>query len=463
MKRAKFLALAPALLAVEHFNAQTRPPELAYPPEVVQSDLDAIWTTLIAVGAQPFRTSNQAQVESLYKKTRAAITAPMTVRQAWVAIAPVLGALNDGHVGLLFPDPLNSAPQRFPLHFALGADDSLIVIGDRTNTIPIGSRIVSMDSTSADIFRDTTLAAFGGQTQTLHRTRVSMAGAWTAVALLGSGPMYHVRWATTDGTMHEADLLATPPSRSNAISAFQPYTYRTLKDGSIGYIDYRSCENLEAFKKFLADTFQTIKLNPIRALIIDIRRNGGGDSDLNNALWYYVTTKPFKQFGGIIEKSSAWLKGQYGPDKYKAIYGEDLWDAPDGKIIETGNDPNINLIHPGPLALRYNGPVYLLISAQTFSSAMACAIAAKDYDLATIVGEETGEPVNSTGETFAFTAPGTGLRAIFTTKVFLAPKPHPNDQGVVPDIPVTTTPADIAAGRDPVLESVLNDSLPASQ
>ena len=454
LTRGTFLS-ATSAYTLAPFVAQTPAPEETFPPDVVRGDLDAIWTTLIAVGAQPFRTSNPADVEAVYRRARAAITAPMTVRQAWVAIAPVLGALNDGHVGLLFPNPLNSAPQRFPLRFALTADDALIVIGDSTKTVPIGSRVVSVDNIAANTYRDTTLAAFGGQTQSLHRTRVSMAGAWTAVALFGEGPIYHVRWMTPDGATHEDDLLASPPVRSNAMAAFQPYTYRTLKNGSIGYLDYRQCEDLEAFKKFCADTFQTIAMNPIRALVIDVRRNGGGDSELNDVLWSYVTTKPFKQFGGTIEKSSAWLKGRYGPTKYKEIYGDALWDAPDGKIIESGTDPNADLIRPGPLPLRYHGPVYLLISAQTFSSAMACALAAKDYGLATIVGEETGEPVNSTGETFAFNAPGTGLRAIFTTKVFLAPKPHPNDQGVVPDIPVTTTPSDIAAGRDPVLDTVL--------
>jgi hypothetical protein len=468
LTRGSFLALSPALFTVLPTVKITPSPGVwkivgtptpdtaqRFPASVVQGDLDAIWTTLNAVGTQPFRTSNQGDVEALYKKTRANITKPLTVREAWVAVAPVLGALNDGHVGLLFPDPLNSAPLRFPLRFALAADDSLIVIGDHTNTVPIGSRVVSIDSVPADTYRDMTLAAFGGQTQLLHRTRVSMAGAWTAVALFGEGPNYNVRWTTADGATHEADLLATPPpSRSNATTTFQPYTYRTLKDGSIGYIDYRACEDLVAFKRFLVDTFQTIKLNPIRALVIDIRRNGGGDSDLNDALWSYVTTKPFKQFGATIEKSSAWLKGQYGPTKYKMIYGDDAWNSPDGKIIEYGNDPNANLIHPEPLPLRYKGPVYLLISAQTFSSAMSCALAARDYGLATIVGEETGEPVNSTGEVYGFTAPGTGLRAYLTTKVYLAPKPHPNDQGVVPDVAITTTPSDIAAGRDPVLDRV---------
>ena len=421
---------------------------------VVQSDLDGIWSALNDVGPQPFRTSNRADVAALYKKTRATISAPLTVRQAWLTIAPVLGALNDGHVGLLYPQDLNHAAQRFPLQFALADDNTIVVIRDRTNTVALDSRLISVNGVSADAFRDATLAAFGGQTDTLHRTRVSMAGAWTAIALFGDTPTYRVRWVTPRGATREDDVLASPPVRSAVTPAFQPYTYRTLKDGSIGYLDYRSCEDLDRFKKFLADTFQTIKLNPVRALVIDIRRNGGGDSDLNNELWSYVTTKPFKQFGGWIGRSSAMLKGLYGPVKYKAIYGDELWNAPDGRILEFGNNPKADLIYPRALPLRYNGPVFLLISPQTFSSAMECALAAKDYDLATIVGEETGEPVNSTGETFAFAAPGTGLRAILTTKVFLAPKPHPNDQGVVPDIPVTTTPSDIAAGRDPVLERV---------
>jgi C-terminal processing protease CtpA/Prc len=86
---------------------------------------------------------------------------------------------------------------------------------------------------------------------------------------------------------------------------------------------------------------------------------------------------------------------------------------------------------------------------------MTCALAAKDYGLATIVGEETGEPAVSTGEVYALTTPGLGLRAYLTTKVFLAPKPHPNGQGVVPDVAVSSTPADAAAGRDPVMTRVL--------
>lgn len=63
------------------------------------------------------------------------------------------------------------------------------------------------------------------------------------------------------------------------------------------------------------------------------------------------------------------------------------------------------------------GRVYLLTSAGTFSSGMSCATAAKDYGLATIVGEETGEPVVSAGELFEFHTPNVGLLVFLTTKI----------------------------------------------
>jgi len=274
--------------------------------------------------------------------------------------------------------------------------------------------------------------------------------------LFGDRPTYRFRWITPGGVEREADIPATAPHTGQTATRQNddPYTYRTLQRGTVGFIDYRRCEDLPRFKRFLAATFQSIKAAPVRAAVIDIRRNGGGDSELNDALWTYVSSKPFKQFGPVIEKACDRLKREYGRAQYVEIYGDKAWRAPDGTILRSGTDANTDLIIPGPLAVRFTGPVYLLISAQTFSSAMSCADAAKDYGLATIVGEETGEPVNSTGEVYTETTPGIGLRAYLTTKVFLSPKPHPDGQGVVPDFAVATTPEDIAAGRDPVLERV---------
>ncbi len=414
-----------------------------------------MWAAMLDVSVYPFRTSNRADVERAYQTARASIDSPMSVREAWTKIAPVFGALNDGHVSLAFPgSALNEAAYRFPVFFALSdTDDSLIVAADRTATIPSGSKVLAVDGVDAATFKTLTLAAFGGQTRTLQRWRVTASGSWAAIALCGDRPSYSVQYSI-DGKTSEA-VVSSALSKSSDARRLSPYTYSTLADGTIGYINYRSCEDIERFRAFVSNTCRTIKTQPVRALIIDIRQNGGGDSSLNDVLWSYVAGKPFKQYGGIIEKSCARLKLEYGKDRYIRVYGEEAWNAPDGTIFRYGMNPKENLVAPVDSPLHYTGPVFLLISQETFSSAMQCAIAAKDYGLATIVGEETGEPVNSTGELYGFTAPGTKLQLYLTTKYFMAPKQHPDGQGVIPDVIVEATEEDRAAGRDAVLEKAV--------
>lgn len=125
-------------------------------------------------------------------------------------------------------------------------------------------------------------------------------------------------------------------------------------------------------------------------------------------------------------------------------------------MLRLGAGPGEGLVTPGPLPLRFTGEVYLLISAATFSSGMSCALAAKDYGLATLVGQETGEPASGTGELYAFVTPNLRLPAYLTTKVFLAPKPHPATQGVTPDVPVAVP---VAAGASPDVDVVLTRTL----
>jgi Peptidase family S41 len=454
MRRGLFLRAAALLLASPALSAGAWAQEATFDPAVIRGDLDAIWEALLDVGAQPFRTSDRAAVEGLYRRARAGIAAPMTMREAWLAISPVLGALNDGHVGLIFGDLLNAAVYRFPLHLAIDDAGYLIVYSDRTKTLVPGSRVLSVEGVPAQRFVDATLQAYGGQTKALQYSRVIGAGAWTAIALFGDRSAYHVHWMDASDSAHDTILAATAAA-TTSFTHRAPYTFSTLHDGRTGYIDYRACEDPERFASFLAATFATIKTFGIDALIIDVRQNGGGDSDLNDALWTYASDKPFKQFGGTIEKSCERIKREYGKEKYVAIYGEAAWNAPNGTMFYSNSDPNAGLVEPKPLATRFNGPVYLLISTQTFSAAMSCALAAKDYGLATIVGEETGEPVNTTGEVYTMKTPGLGLQAFLTTKVFLAPKPHPDRQGVIPDVAVTITPTDLAAGRDPILARAL--------
>jgi hypothetical protein len=438
--RRMMIGSATACLGLPAGPLRAQETEEVFPAGAVREDLDAIWSTLHNVSPDPFRTTQPALVEAIYSHARASLVAPTTLRSAWLTIAPVLGALNDGHASLGFNEALNAATIAFPLRLRTPErGDWLEVERDHTGTILPGSRVISIDGVSAAEFLRTTMAAFGGQTPALTRWRVTAAGPWTAVALFGAKPAYHVRWVEPSGTPRDAAISSGANAGPRAPS--EPYGFRWLRK-DVGLIDYRRCEDLTRFKAFLDTSFAALQTASATALVIDIRRNSGGDSDLNDLLWSYAQAKPFKQFGATIERSSLQLKQAYGRDKYVQIYGEQAWGSPDGAIITQSAAPDANLVVPGPQTVRFQNPVFLLISAATFSSGMSCALAAKDYGLATIVGQETGEPVNGTGELYAMTTPNLKLQAYLTTKVFLAPKPHPDRQGVVPDVPVLDAPVD---------------------
>ena len=449
MQRAVFLAAigSAATVAVAPCDAATF--GTAFSPAELRGDLDALWNAMLEVETAPFLTSVRQDVEARYHRVRESLTEPMDVSAFWLRVAPVFAALNDGHVAIL-PPFATVEGVRVPLRLRLDSNE-LIVDGSADDAIAHGSVLVSIDDRPAVELRDLALSVAGAQSVSLRRERVLVFGRLAVQALLGLRRDYRVRWVAPDGTAHDRRIAAAivPSPDDDGV----PYTYHTLENDTIGYIDYRACVDRPLFAQFLSETFRTLREQRVRALVIDVRENGGGDAALNDDLWSYVATRPFRQIGATISRVSGRLKREYGRARYVAEFGAQAWEAKEGTLVRH----DYPLIDPGANPLRFAGPVYLLISARTFSSGMGCAIAAKDYGLATVVGEETGEPVNGTGELYTMRTPATRLLGGFPTKVFVSPIPSPEGQGVVPDIIVPTMRADLIAGHDPVLDRVLRE------
>jgi hypothetical protein len=175
------------------------------------------------------------------------------------------------------------------------------------------------------------------------------------------------------------------------------YWYEYLADSRALYIQYNKCaiDPKLTFKDFTADLFSFADAHRVDRVIIDLRFNGGGNST-------------------VISPLIAGLSGR------KALKSR----------------------------------VLVLIGPATFSSAQLNALELRRSMNATLMGEPTGERLNTYGEVRIIKLPNSGLDVQYCTNYFRMSKDR-DSSALEPDVRVPTTLRDVLEGRDPVLEAAL--------
>lgn len=168
-----------------------------------------------------------------------------------------------------------------------------------------------------------------------------------------------------------------------------------------------------------------------KALVLDVRENGGGDSGEGYKILAMLTDREFQ--------GSRWRTRDYLPT-FRA------WGRPEGTHAE-----DASTIQPDGQR-HYAGPVLMLTSARTYSAAEDFVVAFDAMQRGRIVGEPTG---GSTGQPLIFDLPGGGTARVCTKR-----DSYPDGRafvgvGIQPQVKAAPTVADFRAGRDTVLETAL--------
>jgi len=236
------------------------------------------------------------------------------------------------------------------------------------------------------------------------------------------------------------------------------YTYSSLPDQKIGIIDLRQFVDLDRFKNFLKETFARIQKEGITDLIIDLRENGGGFSELLDPLLGYITNKPVvgglhfeikvsKQIKDYYRSTLRWYV-KWLPIQYVHPTWRKIWSADEGDMVSIERQPKKPENNPS----RFDGQIYLLIGPKTYSTAQGFAAAVQDYKLGTLIGEETGGTACSFGEWYPFDLPNTRLWVFVSTKRIPRPSGICDGQGVVPDYEVNQSLEDSNQGIDTIMK-----------
>ncbi|WP_300977951.1 S41 family peptidase [Flavobacterium sp.] len=196
------------------------------------------------------------------------------------------------------------------------------------------------------------------------------------------------------------------------------------------------------------------ELYKAKALIIDLRYNGGGSTNIGTAILKYLTNDKilygsknssrlhiptFKAWGKYIEAKDSikneWNKKSYLSFKDKFYYNFD-YEADTIKLD----------------AKRIVVPTILLLGHNTASAAEDFLIYADNQKHMTKIGENS---FGSTGQPFVFELPGGGSARICTKKDTYPDGREFVGYGIKPDIIVKRTLNDYLTKKDPVMEKAI--------
>ncbi len=330
--------------------------------------------------------------------------------------------LHDGHTGIIFPEELQKFIKgRIPIQTRF-IEDKIIVTkvyneSLRNECIQPGLEIVEIDGLPSNRYAEKFIKPFWTSNSDHGRNRTI----YEYALLRGPiGSEVNLTFKDENGNIFNKNIVRN----SRIFSKWEPVIFKNLGNG-IGYVNIKSFGGNEIVTKF-DSVFTYIK--DTKAIIIDLRDNGGGNGRIGWLILGYFTDKPFKIF--------QWKTRQYRPLWRAWHFGEEVYKKP--AILYNADKDNY-----------YSKPVVLLTRPRTGSMAENFCLGFRIMNRGKIIG---GPTAGSSGTPLIYSLPGGGYGKVVTSRGMYPDGKEYIGIGIQPDIEVDITIEDIKLGQDRILE-----------
>jgi len=411
--------------------------------EQLTADADTLYAQMYDIHPNLFAIYPQSEFEKGLKEAKAQFRDSMTVVNFYRLITPLVVKLEDGHTFIRMPSQLLDKEKKiaFPLTVDINKKNYTTIIKDdysgSGHIFPPQSRILSINGRDIKEILDRFLMYASGENNLFKFERVQE-GFHLLPYLIYSDSAFTVTYQT--GSKKKTISLAgislskykemeTEKEKAQNKEHEQDYTLTVDNNHNTAIIDFRSFSNFDKFATFLDSTFTLIKEQNIKNLIVDVRKNGGGNSSLGDELFQYISPVPFEQFGKMDMKISPTLRRIFNDTIY--TLGVSTFESSPKELRENNK--------------RFTGNCYLLTSNYTFSSAADFSWAFHYFKMGKIIGEETGGLIVCYGDVAGSGLQNTGIRFGTSWKKFYGYGTDDSyNHGVKPDYEV---PADKAMNK----------------
>ncbi|MBS1770720.1 MAG: hypothetical protein JSS77_13740 [Acidobacteria bacterium] len=350
------------------------------------------------------------------------------------------GKLKDSHTNVYFPKDLQTEVNAGPAITTRLIEGRVIIVGLldpklKGDGIEVGQEITAIDGIPARTYANEKVAPYVSE-----NTPQSQETAVYQYFLLRGSVSKPVELTLKDPKGNVAKRTLPRLSRQDRMklpNAAKLYDLKMLP-GNIALVTVNTMADAPGEEKFFKENFAAI--SKASGVILDLRENGGGNSDVGYNILSYFVDKPFK--------GSSWYTREYHPTFRP--WGQS--DKVFGQEAEAISMEQIKQMRNGEQA--FLGPFVVLSSPRTFSAAEDFLVAFKPLKRGLIVGEPSG---GSTGQPLVISLPGGGTARICSKHDTFADGTEFVGVGVIPDILVRPKVTDFTEGRDAILERAIDE------
>jgi hypothetical protein len=472
-------ALVCCIPLVAPILAQVSPSSLPkFEPEQLHEDFRVFRSALEEGHSGIYRYTSKAEMDRHFDQAEQSLKVKMDVLEFYRILAPVAARIKCGHTGVGLPSSIgqefNTTTPLLPLYVKV-IDKKPYVLRDFTPAGGLaGKEIISVNGVPAAKIVTTLLDAAGadGDVQTSRQYRIS---GWSfngrLVSLMGLGSPYDMvvkdpgsrrqQKATLTGIelpkLQDASRSRYPQDQPSRVAG----AFKLLNDGGVGVLTvyqfggYVDAEKKKGLPDLYKDAFYQMQAKGTRALIIDLRNNGGGADELGKLLLSYLVDQPFKYYDDLIINKMTYDFAKY-TDHPPTIPAKMVERRDDGKYHAIGH-PNWGIQQPSKPF--FSGPVYILINGGSFSTTSEFLSQVHFHKLATFIGEESAGAYygNTSGPQAAVNLPNTKLilRLPLMTYYMAVSGNKAASHGIIPDHHVEYSVAELIAGTDKEMDLAL--------
>lgn len=333
--------------------------------------------------------------------------------QVFSEMGKIIASIKDAHTMTNYVDG-----KKYPLDFYVIDDDMYIINADKSLKDMMYSKIISVDGVSWDSIKEELKAQISYENESWLKLMIGehFIPSYIYGAGIGKNVDSHVFKVEKDRETKEFEVpilkfedtidFYVDKSREKMLGNYEKYyDYKYLKDNKAFYFEYNVCADMDdiKFEDFNDIMFKDIEANEVEKIIVDLRGNSGGNSEILNP--FTERLKPY---------------------------------------VESNK----------------NVKVYVLVGRETMSSGMFAIFRIKDAaPEAVCVGEHTGGAIDCYEDVKVFYLPNSQLPVQYSTKYFEFSKSFEyeinGENTYAPDRLLSPTIEDFMNGNDVVLNYVL--------